>query len=43
MYLDRPHMRYDGIYVSRNTYIKVWPVPHVGQTVPYTSDIKYGM
>lgn len=23
MYLDRPHMRYDGIYVSRNTYIKV--------------------
>ncbi len=31
MYLDRPHMRYDGIYVSRNTYIKVWPVPHLGQ------------
>lgn len=23
MYLDRPHIRYDGIYVSRNTYIKV--------------------
>jgi F-box only protein C-terminal region len=23
MYLDRPHVRHDGIYVSRNTYIKV--------------------
>lgn len=22
MYLDRPHMRFDGVYVSRNTYIK---------------------
>ena len=22
MFLDRPHLRFDGLYVSRNTYIK---------------------
>ncbi len=22
MYLDRPHVRHDGVYVSRNTYLK---------------------
>ena len=22
MYLDRPHLRFDGLYVSRNTYIR---------------------
>ena len=22
MYLDRPHLRFEGLYVSRNTYIK---------------------
>ena len=22
MLLDRPHLRHDGVYVSRNTYIK---------------------
>ena len=22
MYLERPHLRFDGLYVSRNTYIR---------------------
>ena len=22
MFMDRPHLRFDGVYVSRNTYIK---------------------
>jgi hypothetical protein len=22
MFLDRPHLRFDGVYVSRNTYLR---------------------
>ena len=22
LYLDRPHMRFDGVYISRNTYLR---------------------
>jgi hypothetical protein len=27
MFIHHPHLRYDGLYVSRNTYVQVRPTP----------------
>ena len=34
MFLDRPHLRFDGVYVSRNTYIRRY-LPRTGK--PYVA------
>lgn len=45
MYLDRPHLRFDGVYVSRNTYIRTgipeWKVKNPVHIVCYFRYIRF--
>lgn len=45
MYMDRPHVRFDGIYVSRNTYIRTgipeWKVKNPVHLVCYFRYIRF--
>lgn len=45
MYLDRPHLRFDGLYVSRNTYIRTgiqeWRVKNPVHVVCYYRFLRF--
>ena len=45
MFLDRPHLRFDGIYVSRNTYIRTgiteWRVKNPVHLVCYYRYLRF--
>ena len=41
MFLDRPHLRFDGLYVSRNTYIKRGIVEWCSHSLPPISDANF--
>lgn len=45
MFLERPHLRYDGVYVSRNTYIRTgvveWRVKNPVHLVCYFRYLRF--
>jgi hypothetical protein len=45
MYLDRGHLRFDGVYVARNTYVRMgaveWRVKHAVHLVAYYRYLRF--